>query len=482
MTIFKRLVISYLIIIILILFLGAYITFRLNRLNRLIDYIVSVDSVTVKLIDELTSARLTQSGFEEKYLISKDRDFYQRFCEIGEYFMKNINKLEDMSDTSEKKRLIAGVKKVYNEYFFLIKNKSLSITEYPNEAAYQSYQAKKKELIHLVDKGLKEISQAATLDREQKMQTISAINLQLMRVIVIIAAIATIIGVSISLLNASYIYRPVLLLQEKTREVAKGNFGQPLNIFSPPEIKELACAINTMCESLEELDKMKIDFISHVSHQLRTPLTAIREASCLLLEGIFADAPEKEYELFSIVQEECERLITAVNRILDLSSMEARMLYYNFNQSDIISILKKGVLKLAPLAQRKKITIDTNIPDNLPNVRIDEERIAQVVEDLLGNALKFTSDGGRITIAASEDIEKRMMRVSISDTGCSIPKEELEEIFVKFKRIESGLAAERGTGLGLSIAKHIIIAHGGHIWAESEPGKGSTFYFTLCVS
>lgn len=166
---------------------------------------------------------------------------------------------------------------------------------------------------------------------------------------------------------------------------------------------------------------------------------------------------------------------------IDLSRMEAGMMSYKFRTFSLFPIIEKSTLKLTPLAQRKKIKIEMNIEDNLPLVRIDEERITQVIENLLSNAIKFTADGGKISISANKN-EGNMITVSVTDTGCGIPKEELEKVFEKFKRIESGWVAVRGTGLGLSIAKHIITAHGGQIWVESEPGKGSTFYFTLPVS
>lgn len=201
----------------------------------------------------------------------------------------------------------------------------------------------------------------------------------------------------------------------------------------------------------------------------------------MLLEGIFTDVAKKQYELFSIIKDECERLINSVNRILDLSRMEAGMMKYDFHLCSIVSIIKKSVLNLAPLTQRKNITVEMNLSDNLFQVKINEERIVQVVEELVGNAIKFTEEDGKITVLALQDVENKIVKVSIEDTGCGIPREELDKIFDKFKRIEKGWTAMRGSGLGLSIAKHIIIAHGGKIWAESKPGKGSIFYFTLPV-
>jgi two-component system sensor histidine kinase GlrK len=238
-----------------------------------------------------------------------------------------------------------------------------------------------------------------------------------------------------------------------------------------------------MSERLKEVDKMKIDFISHISHELRTPLGAIRAASSMLLEGTFSNAPNKQQELFKITKEECERLINAVNRILDLSRMEAKMMDYHFIESSLAAVTEQSVLKLAPIAQRKNIDLEVKMLDALPLVKIDEERIGQVMENLLGNALKFTPTGGRVLIDASVDGEngKKLVIISVEDSGCGISKENRGIIFNKFERIDNGKETARGTGLGLSIAKYIIMAHGGKIWAESAPGEGSVFFFALPV-
>jgi signal transduction histidine kinase len=186
--------------------------------------------------------------------------------------------------------------------------------------------------------------------------------------------------------------------------------------------------------------------------------------------------------LLTITKEECERLIDAVNRILDHSSMEAKMMDYQLMESDLLPVLQKSLLKLAPLAQREKINLELRPVSALPSVNIDKERIGQVMENLIGNALKFSSKGGEVVVDVYiKNDGRQFLEVTVTDTGCGIPKEELERIFDKFKRIEGGGKTVMGTGLGLSIAKHIIAGHGGKIWAKSTPGQGSTFFFTLPV-
>lgn len=156
------------------------------------------------------------------------------------------------------------------------------------------------------------------------------------------------------------------------------------------------------------------------------------------------------------------------------------MMDYHFKECDITSVIQKSLSKLSPIAQRKKIHLKLKPSPDLPPVKIDEEKIGQVMENLVGNALKFTFEGGRIIVSTS--FKDGFIEVSVSDTGCGIRKEDLKRIFDKFKKIDSGREILKGTGLGLSIAKYIIAAHGGKIWVESKPGKGSTFFFTLPAS
>jgi two-component system sensor histidine kinase GlrK len=203
----------------------------------------------------------------------------------------------------------------------------------------------------------------------------------------------------------------------------------------------------------------------------------------MLLEGKSFKSAEKQKQLLTITKEECERLIDSVNRILDLSRMEAKMMDYQFRKSKLIPVIQKTVLKLAPIAYAKEIDLELKPLCELPGVRMDDERIAQVLENLLSNGLKYTPKGGKVTIHASLHRNKKpFIQVSVADNGPGISEENLEKIFERFERIDRGRETPRGTGLGLSIAKHVIAEHGGKIWAESEAGKGSTFYFTLPVS
>ncbi|MBW2248073.1 MAG: HAMP domain-containing protein [Deltaproteobacteria bacterium] len=478
-TIFKRLTFGYLAIMMLVLFLVIFVTIKLNQLMQLTRAASSVDGQTVRLTERLSNNMFSMVGFEKKYLISRDNDFYRRFLRIKNDFNTDLQQLRLLMAGSEKNKKFSETRGLCDKYFSIFTSEIENIKK-GRRYAYANYQTQKEKIIEKINKNFKEINWTARSDRDEKIQISSQISYNVFITTSIAAGLSIFFGILISFFNTRTINRSILLLQKKTNDIAEGKFEKISGIDSPPEIKELANDFNIMCDRLRELDELKEDFISHVSHELRTPLTAIREASGLLIEGAFADEPKSSQELLTIVKDECERLIVSVNRILDLSRMEAKMMDYHFNRVSLIYYIRKCLLKLAPIAKRKNIILKLRRQKHLPDIRMDTERIIQLLDNLVGNALKFTDKGGSVIVEVLlKNHARKMIQVSISDTGCGIHKENMENIFKKFKRIECGQNTARGTGLGLSIAKYVITAHGGEIWVESTLGKGSTFFFSL---
>jgi two-component system sensor histidine kinase GlrK len=296
-----------------------------------------------------------------------------------------------------------------------------------------------------------------------------------------ISFVMTAASVSFGIILAIYITRsitvPLSEMKKKTTEIASGIFEDNLNLPHPPEIGELAAALNLMCRKLKEVDKMKSDFFLLMSHELRTPLTSIKEGTTLLQEGLAGEITGGQKKLLTIIAEESNRLIELVTSLLDLTKMEAGMMTYSFVKAELMPLIQKVIFELSPIAESKSLRFEKYLED-LPMIKMDRERILQVLRNLVGNALKFTPDGGLITISARPLHEG--VEVSVSDTGPGIPKEHLQTIFDRFRQAgqpDSGNL--KGTGLGLAIVRHIIDKHGGKIWIESNAGKGNTFFFVL---
>lgn len=221
----------------------------------------------------------------------------------------------------------------------------------------------------------------------------------------------------------------------------------------------------------------KSQFVANMSHELRTPLHAILGYTELVLDGIYGEIPERMKEIMERVQVNGRHLLGLINEVLDLSKMEAGQLQLEMAEYSMRDVVQAAVDALEPLAREKRLALRGEIAPHLPAGWGDERRLAQVLTNLIGNAIKFT-DAGEVSIRAS--MEDGSLLVAVRDTGPGISEADQEKIFDEFHQADSSPARRKGgTGLGLSIAKRIIELHGGSIWVESAPGAGSTFSFTL---
>jgi two-component system phosphate regulon sensor histidine kinase PhoR len=240
---------------------------------------------------------------------------------------------------------------------------------------------------------------------------------------------------------------------------------------------EGAIAVFHDISRLKELEKVRQDFVANVSHELRTPLTTIKGYTETLLDGALRE--EVAPQFLQVIQKHADRLTKIVEDLLALSKIESKEFYLKRERLPLSELIDdvSGFVKEA--AQKKKISISRSIVPSTLEMMGDRSYLEQVFVNLLDNAIKYTPEGGRVTISAIEK-DQREIQFSIEDNGIGIPREDIPRIFERFYRVDKGRSQELGgTGLGLSIVKHLVQAHGGRVWVESQPGKGSTFYFTL---
>jgi signal transduction histidine kinase len=230
---------------------------------------------------------------------------------------------------------------------------------------------------------------------------------------------------------------------------------------------------------LEIASQHKSQFVANMSHELRTPLAAMLGYAELLQEGIYGAAPEKFLPILTRIRSNGKHLLGLINTVLDISKIEAGQFKLNLGEYALGSIVETVMVATESLAATKKLAFKTEVAKGLPYGLGDEQRLTQVVLNLVGNAIKFTDTGEvRITAGAANG----QFALSVSDTGPGIPAEECERIFEKFRQVDSSnTRAKGGTGLGLAIARQIVEMHGGRIWVESTLGQGSTFRMELPV-
>jgi signal transduction histidine kinase len=224
------------------------------------------------------------------------------------------------------------------------------------------------------------------------------------------------------------------------------------------------------------IDQMKSDFISIASHELRTPMTSIKGAIDLILAGCAGEVSAETLELLGVARLASERMIRLISDLLDLSKIEAGQIGLKPTPLNLAEVVEQCLRSLKVVAAADHITLTLKCPEHFPSIEADSDRIEQVVTNLVYNAIKFSPHDGEVTVELS--LDGQWVCCGVADQGCGIKEKDLDRIFGKFQRASSPLRGA-STGLGLAISRALILEHGGQIWAESQPGKGSRFVFRL---
>ncbi|MEX0754245.1 MAG: HAMP domain-containing sensor histidine kinase [Actinomycetota bacterium] len=256
--------------------------------------------------------------------------------------------------------------------------------------------------------------------------------------------------------------------------MAKGEYGQRVTTTSRDEVGRLAQAFNLMAADLESVERQRRDLVANAAHELKTPIAAMRAHLENLLDGVEQPDPKT----LQVMLGQAERLGRLVEQLLDLSRLESGDLPLRRGRLPLPPLVDQVISEIGVARGDRNVNVTNGIGDDLPPVIADRERVAQVVFNLLDNAVRFTAPGGSVTVTAEG--HGGVVQVRVADTGVGIPAEHLPRVFERFYRVDSARSRdEGGTGIGLAIARSVVEAHGGRIWAESRPGRGSDFVFEL---
>ena len=284
---------------------------------------------------------------------------------------------------------------------------------------------------------------------------------------------------------SSSIIGPVQQMEARMAEIAAGDFSKRVVVPNRDELGALAADLNRMSEQLgqahrelEAVSQHKSDFLANMSHELRTPLNAIIGFSEVLKDGLFGELNAKQEEYIRDIHASGHHLLSLINDILDLSKVEAGRMELAVAKFDLPTTIDNAMAFVRERASRQGIALDVQVDKRLNSFAGDERRVKQILLNLLSNAVKFTPEGGRISVAALPVDEG--VQISVTDTGIGISAENQQLLFQAFQQVRNEDGAKReGTGLGLALARRLAEMHGGRIWVDSAPGKGSTFAFTL---
>jgi signal transduction histidine kinase len=280
---------------------------------------------------------------------------------------------------------------------------------------------------------------------------------------------------------------PIQRTEARLAEIAAGDFSRRLEVANRDELGALAGNVNRMndelrrlYEELETVSRHKSEFLANMSHELRTPLNAIIGFSELLQMQMAGGLNEEQLGYVEDVLESGRHLLSLINDVLDLSKIEAGKMELALSEFSLRQALEAGLTMHADRARRAGVALDLALHPEEITIQADERKLRQVVFNLLSNAVRFTPPGGRVEVCAR--LTDGMVEVDVTDTGAGVPAADAERIFEEFRQARgTSPAGNEGTGLGLPLSRRFVELHGGHLWAESLPGEGSAFRFTMPV-
>ena len=270
---------------------------------------------------------------------------------------------------------------------------------------------------------------------------------------------------------------PLRNIARAARSVARGNYRQRVPATGPREVRDLAANFNRMTEEVQRSQQTLRDFLANISHELKTPLTSIRGFSEAMLDGTIDDQVGIERSA-RIISDESNRVLRLVQELLDLSRIESGQVSMQQDDVDLHELFDHVREVFALRSEESGVGLNVDLQGHA-RIRGDFDRLEQVLNNLLDNAFRHTPNGGIVRVAC-HDLQPGTLQVTVSDTGPGIPISDLPHLFERFYRGDNtNGATKKGYGLGLAISREIVRAHGGEIWATSEPGHGTTFVFTL---
>ena len=313
--------------------------------------------------------------------------------------------------------------------------------------------------------------------REQMLDLIQYLQVVLIIPIVYERRLIGMLGLGEKKSGAWYSTEDIELLQTLMMQTA-------VSIENARKVEELKkmVELESSYRQLKQLDKMKDNFLSMVSHDLRTPMTSIKGYAAILIEKMGRMEEERQKRYLGIICQESDRLTRLINNLLDLQRFEVGKMEFDFQEVDLVNLVQESVASFQGAAYTKYIGLLSALPQEEVKVRADRDRLSQVMANLLSNAIKFTHQGGRVTVSLDKvmDDDRLLVRVAVTDTGKGIAQEMQSKVFNRFEQADRVMREHgEGSGLGLALVREIIEAHGGKVGVESAPGKGSTFYFLL---
>jgi two-component system sensor histidine kinase GlrK len=455
------------IIILAMIAVNGYTLFELHSLSATVNNILTGDVQSIDAAKRLQTILVEEERHAQKYLVTRDTTYVNLFTETAKHFGEQLTALHALLTTPEQHRIIRRVEQAHTSAGKAI----LDAGAHPEDLNHAELAI--SDTMDVLDGELETLIGFNKNAISSSMSRLNAATSRSLRVVLFLTIGALLGMIAVAFFITRTIVRPIRSLRVGTENVARGVFA-PIHVHSRDEMAMLAKAFNTMSEKLKQINDLKADMLQQISHELRVPLQSMYSAYYLLTRQTSGPVTEAQQKLLETIRKNVDRIADFSNQFLDISKIEAGMMKFNLTETDLGLLVDSAVENARVAGAEKNITVDVETMPS-PQVRVDPERVTQVINNFLSNAIKYTAAGGNVAVNVRPC--PLGAQLAVSDTGVGIDPEDIPKLFTKFYQARNAnKGGSRGTGLGLALVKALVEEQGGKVYVTSKVGEGSTFF------
>jgi len=467
----------FLVSALVILVLFGTVVWSLPTVKRLVTVNQEIATQAVPALRLQGALREAVHGLvrlEARALVLQDQDYAAMWSDRATRVTRDMEKLASYLERAEERTAYWLAREAFATYRDHVQQERRLVALGQVKAALRIAEGPAREAAERVEAALTDVTAATEAGLAAGQARARALEARTWRAVITALVGGLVLALAASALLAYRMARALGRLSAATTSLAAGSWTGPLAVTGRDEISELGRAFNQMAERLREVDRLKEEFFSHISHDLRNPLAAIRLSAEALQERARAAGDAKQARYATVIDSSAARMMTMINQILDFTRLRARALPLHRKPTDMLKVVTRALDELRPLSEGKGIQVDLAAEGHDFTVLVDEGSLVRVVVNLLGNAFHFTPSGGAVRARLAELPDR--LELDIEDTGVGIPADALLWIFEPYRQAHG---ARKGAGLGLAVVKGLVEAHGGTVDVRSELGKGSCFTVTI---
>lgn len=461
-------------VILVLVGVAAWSLLAVDRLVSVNREITTQTMPALRLQASLRDSMQTLVRLEARYLLLRDPTYEALWTERADHTRGELEQLSRYLTSEGERQRLEETKLAFAEYRAAVSSERALLERGHPEYATRLSETSARAASDRVDGGLNRLGEATEAAVEHSKAEAAHLEARTWTAVVVALVVAVVAALVSAAAIAVRITRSVRRLLIATAAIAEGRFQHPVPIESADEIADLARSFNSMAARLHEVEAMKEDLYSTISHELRSPLTSVREAAHLLHEGVPGPLTAKQARLVLIIEHSTDRLLRLVNQVLDLARLRVGLLPLERRWFDLDRAAARAVDELRLQADERGIALHRETSPGTFGMFGDEDRLVQVMINLISNGIRFTPTEGMVTVRLI-DIGPEI-EIQVEDTGSGIPAEELPFVFDRFRQAHPGRG---GAGLGLAIVRAMVEAHGGRVSVESQEAKGSRFTVVL---